>query len=418
MEVHSLITSIAPQGQQHVVARIREGLEQTTVRSGIFVDASAFSLFDAVDRALPTAARDELTNYIGEKPAANFIYDRLSTKLGRALRYQADSASVPLTSLDEFKDSDALAKEIFEHLISLPWKYKLIAPLPEAIGETLLATLGETAFSSDVSLIKMDNSLAPMPTSTGLAALMSPPPASKEQAALEIKVTGFMGFPQTVAAENALNLIDSFLGMCLASGIFHYGFVHFHRTPERPVYVHKEILGGPMYESSFDLSRVQAEGMVSLRMTASIREQKLEVQTYLIGKLSDSLRQLFSESTDAARLRTAAKWLFNSHAATDPMLSFVQATIVLEILLGEEKSNDKVGVSALLRDRCAYLIGSSPDDRRKLKKEFDAIYEIRSNIVHTGKHKLSMHEDRYLHTARSLGARIINKELDLLGTPK
>src|SRR2546425_12513341 len=55
------------------------------------------------------------------------------------------------------------------------------------------------------------------------------------------------------------------------------------------------------------------------------------------------------------RLLRAAKWLFDSYAATNPLLAFVQATTSLEILLGDKTLSDLVGLGALLGNRCAFL---------------------------------------------------------------
>ena len=58
------------------------------------------------------------------------------------------------------------------------------------------------------------------------------------------------------------------------------------------------------------------------------------------------------------RLLRAAQWLFDSYAATNPLLAFVQATTSLEILLGDKMLSDLVGLGALLGNRCAFLTAS------------------------------------------------------------
>ncbi len=58
------------------------------------------------------------------------------------------------------------------------------------------------------------------------------------------------------------------------------------------------------------------------------------------------------------RLLRAAQWLFDSYAATNPLLAFVQATTSLEILLGDKTLSDLVGLGALLGNRCAFLTAS------------------------------------------------------------
>lgn len=96
------------------------------------------------------------------------------------------------------------------------------------------------------------------------------------------------------------------------------------------------------------------------------------------------------------------------------MLSFVQATITLEILLGDKSESDKVGLGSLLKNRCAYLLGKTSEERNIILSEFEEIYDIRSKIVHRGHPKLTNYERGLLHKVRNLAKRVIIKELELL----
>lgn len=63
------------------------------------------------------------------------------------------------------------------------------------------------------------------------------------------------------------------------------------------------------------------------------------------------------------KLRNACCWLFDSYCGENELLSFVQATITLEILLGDKSESDKVGLGSLLKNRCAYLLGKTSKER-------------------------------------------------------
>jgi hypothetical protein len=65
-------------------------------------------------------------------------------------------------------------------------------------------------------------------------------------------------------------------------------------------------------------------------------------------------------------LLLAAQWLFDSCTAEDEILAFVQAVVVLEILLGDETPSEEIGLGALLRNRCAYLIANKVEERARL----------------------------------------------------
>src|SRR5207247_8863093 len=98
---------------------------------------------------------------------------------------------------------------------------------------------------------------------------------------------------------------------------------------------------------------------------------------------------VMAQHADDDRLLRAAQWLFDSYAATNPLLAFVQATTSLEILLGDKGLSDLMGLGALLANRCAFLIGRSRSQRDKIMAEFNRIYDTRSKIVHVGYPRLA-----------------------------
>lgn len=117
---------------------------------------------------------------------------------------------------------------------------------------------------------------------------------------------------------------------------------------------------------------------------------------------------------DGRRIENAAKWYFDAHASSDPLLSFIQMMVVLEILYGDKELSDKIGLGELLRNRCAYAIGRGADDRESIIREFKQIYDIRSQIVHRGKNRLSAKERALFQTLSSFCKRAISHEASLL----
>lgn len=95
------------------------------------------------------------------------------------------------------------------------------------------------------------------------------------------------------------------------------------------------------------------------------------------------------------------------------MLAFIKATICLEILLGDKKLTDIVGLGKLMSNRCADLISTSQKERNEVLNDFDKIYATRSRIVHSGKDRLTNTEREDLFTLRWLCSRVLSKEIDL-----
>jgi hypothetical protein len=134
-----------------------------------------------------------------------------------------------------------------------------------------------------------------------------------------------------------------------------------------------------------------------------------------IGVAAHRLRPAFnSKSEGAALLRRCGQWHFDSQCGTNHLLQFVQATVAVEILLGDKASSDLVGLGELLANRCAYSLAKTPEERQQLLKEFKQIYDTRSAIVHRGKADLSDDEMKQLWKLRYLGQRLIHNELGLM----
>ena len=73
-----------------------------------------------------------------------------------------------------------------------------------------------------------------------------------------------------------------------------------------------------------------------------------------------------------------------------------------------------VRVNILLRNRCAYLISGSNEEREAILRDFQQIYNVRSSIVHAGKKRLNSEEHVLLEKLRRLCRRVISKEIGLL----
>lgn len=114
------------------------------------------------------------------------------------------------------------------------------------------------------------------------------------------------------------------------------------------------------------------------------------------------------------RIVLAAQWLFDSYCGTDELLSFVQAAVVMEILLGDKAVSDLMGLGELLRNRCAYLISTTYEERDTILRDFKAIYDVRSKIVHSGKKRLNMPERHLFAKLQWMCQRVIQTEVALL----
>ncbi|EKR5116965.1 TPA: HEPN domain-containing protein [Citrobacter amalonaticus] len=139
---------------------------------------------------------------------------------------------------------------------------------------------------------------------------------------------------------------------------------------------------------------------------------------YIVEKINHSLLLLNAlikdDSKEALRIRAAIDWLVQSEITDDETMAFIQICMGLESIFGDDDSEG--GLTTILSDRCAYLIGNKIQDRKHIKETFKRIYQIRSKIVHGVRNHLSEDESHLRHLAYSYLERSIleeTKNLDL-----
>lgn len=104
--------------------------------------------------------------------------------------------------------------------------------------------------------------------------------------------------------------------------------------------------------SQKELSHAES-GTIQSIMADTGRSEGMDLLMGGTGKL-DAMSKLFREPQQHAPLLRACRWLYDSHVGEDKLLNFVQAMVVLEILLGDRSTSDEVGLGTLLANRCAY----------------------------------------------------------------
>jgi len=126
------------------------------------------------------------------------------------------------------------------------------------------------------------------------------------------------------------------------------------------------------------------------------------------------IASVFKQEHRSRRIILAGQWFFDSYCGVNELLSFVQTAVVMEILLGDKTVSDLMGLGELLRNRCAYLISETHEERTKILRDFQLIYHVRSSIVHAGKKRLNIEERVLFSKLQWLCRRVIQEEVRLL----
>lgn len=113
------------------------------------------------------------------------------------------------------------------------------------------------------------------------------------------------------------------------------------------------------------------------------------------------------------RLKTACVWMFRAIQSQRSMDTVLESAIVLEVLLGDRATSDRIGLSKLMANRCAYMLGKGANDRAQIVEQFDEFYKVRSEIVHTGRYKLTKSEASIVKNGLTLATRVLVNEVNL-----
>jgi hypothetical protein len=123
------------------------------------------------------------------------------------------------------------------------------------------------------------------------------------------------------------------------------------------------------------------------------------------------------EDLNTSSLKNAMEWAYDSKVNDyDQTMAFVQLSVALEAVLGVDAKKD--GVTERLADRCAYLIGNNVDERKKIRKEFEKFYSVRSDLIHGRSKRLNNEESIQLYWGAYTLDKVIGRELDLYNLHK
>lgn len=105
-----------------------------------------------------------------------------------------------------------------------------------------------------------------------------------------------------------------------------------------------------------------------------------KINPQLMNKIESVLKNENRTSIES-KIVNSLTWLGESVKEKDDVHRLLKMIIALECLLLEKEANKKY----LLAERCAFLLSNRFEDRIKIKKRIEDVYELRNDIVHEGK---------------------------------
>lgn len=115
-------------------------------------------------------------------------------------------------------------------------------------------------------------------------------------------------------------------------------------------------------------------------------------------------------------IRSAIEWAYEASTTDNDTIAFIQVCIGLEAILGDDIGNETI--SAILADRCAYLLGDDMQGRRTIRENFREVYKRRSKLAHGRAIRLQADEWGYFKWAKNVLNYLIMKEMKHLNLGK
>ena len=328
-----------------------------------------------------------------------------------------------------------LCVKIISYLESIPRKYLVFFELPAVHG----LGLKEIKLTDDISFVERvgesDFSDIKIPTWSLLGGDYT---LTLEKGRLYIRISvdgytdgtvessaikkAYSKFKQVILLSNLSGILKEGqrdLSLGLLGSVSHQIFVVNSRDPNIEKYLvyfpqtvsnyisklrlNEDILKPPKFETL--LETFENKEIPTSNDKAKILKKRLRYPEKLL-KTSDN-----DENTEP--IKSAIEWAFDSHANDNDTLAFIQACIGIEAVIGDDTKDN---ITATLADRCAYLLGDSISARKKIRENFEKLYDIRSKVVHGRKACLDDEQRHFLDYAQIMLKRVIWKEISFIGT--
>lgn len=426
-----MTVDLHPSARARITELVSKAIPLLDIEHGKFVKRASEGVVFLIlaNQALPQrgALHDALLAYVDDDfPLVEFVLDTLAAEL-RSAEYETEPAQKKLVAISGYEDADQVATRLIGEFAALPNHYRITFPLPKELWPCLPAgenqwTLEATS-SRLVRTSKELSDLLPLTASSEdekaelsggslLSSLLDPTPLSWAEGAvhLQIDVEGFIGpYGGSAPDLECRRFIRSFCGLGLALQLFKTNSNYAFYPPRHSYFVHrKDADGNWQVQRRLELDDSVSRGLERLQLADLVNTA--EKRAHWCPRILEEMAHVVAAGKRAEPIMLASQWFFDSATGADRLLPFIQAMVVLEILLGDKAASKEIGLNELLRNRCAYLIGSSQEEREELYKTFGDIYDVRSQIVHRGKHRLNAHEHSLLGRLRwmclSIGSQI------------
>lgn len=384
--------------------------------------SNSWPVFESYSEAVEGLIKEVLKTKAQWLSHAN-IYRIYLDHVDSALREKYPNETEVAGSLKQLLGADLIndiAARILDFIESIPKKYFIYFPLPAVnnLGVDMVI------FTDDISFGIFEIKTVPRGY---LGGLLGVPVSTGGKVYLRIKSSGYAArsiedsaFQDAVSKFKQVIHIGTFIKFFKKREVALSGLVYL------PNYWHSPQLGlsatNPVnqdVEGQVDLPYSIASYLEKLTINEDLRGYheaktagKDSLRTFYVSKFSDFARLLSTNDAFSVPIKSAIEWAFDANTNDNQTVSFVQACIGLEAILGDDVGDEPL--TTTLADRCEYLLGRSLKSRKQIREHFRELYRIRSKVVHGKAVRLSDKDNFYLDWAKSVLDALIKKETTLI----
>lgn len=337
--------------------------------------------------------------------------DHVQSYLKKAFT-DSEKISGRLTNLLDGSKMSELKEIILEFIKSVPRNYDIYFPLP-ALKKSDAANV---QLSTSLSIRKFSE-LAPPPGGKPdelSVALGGGEKFNTNTTYIVMRSSGYIGYSITdIAFAQSLSSLKHFLHMSRISNLIKL-------RKSASLLSALERRGGyqPTIKALIvDLANqdeVASSINLPFTMGSYIRKIVLDREDAEISKVfRDNLKAILKlielRNDNMQFIKSAIEWAFDSEIEENETISFIQLSIGLEAILGEEIVQESI--TETLADRCAYLLANNINERKKIRKDFREFYKFRSKLIHGRSMRLNDKERGFLYWGKHTLNKVILKEL-------
>ncbi|MDV3455410.1 HEPN domain-containing protein [Sphingomonas sp. HF-S4] len=368
--------------------------------------------------ALDAEFAKSLSKALDGSTLLSFVRDQLTLlRVLGATPLPKDDA--PITKLKCFSDPLKTARHIVSALEAVPNQYRLIVRVAVELGERVNSEAINIGLSERLTLLsgamisptfKTHHEVPSVDTVIRRMVMKEDDLSIIPNALyLEYRTSGYLAARrQSRAISEFYDQVRAFYGACIAYNIIsEYGTWGDEITP----FLLGDSISNGLEEFAY-VERAEDDVVNCANLATSDKtDQAIKAETSL-EKILEPVRPVF-KSDNSLKLKTACAWALRAHLSNRGLDKILESAITIEVLMGDRDTSDRVGLSKLIANRCAYALGDSNKSRSDMIDFFVKFYRVRSEVVHSGRTALEPDERRIVNEGLTLATRILKHEISL-----